>query len=104
MIYVIRQYGIFINCTLNLSDGNPDQPKRQLDLTEYLCYSLAAIVILQYVAMAVKYGPSNANSAFLGTAFLSFFLLCVILVNLGSFDIQKRQWLPLLRRKATSEI
>jgi RsiW-degrading membrane proteinase PrsW (M82 family) len=104
MIYCIRQYGIFINCTLNLSDRNPDQPKRQLDLTEYLCYSLATIVMLQYVAMAVKYGPSNANSAFLWTAFFSYFWLCVILANLGSFDIQKRQWLPLLRRKATSEI
>jgi RsiW-degrading membrane proteinase PrsW (M82 family) len=103
LIYGIRQYGIFINCTLNLSERKPDQPKRRLDLTEYLCYSLAAIVILQYVAMAVKYGPSNANSAFLWTAFFSYFWLCVILVNLGSFDTQKRQWLPLLR-KATSEI
>jgi hypothetical protein len=104
LIYGIRQYGILINCTLNLSDRNPDQPKRQLDLTEYLCYSLAAIIMLQYVAMAVKYGPSNANSALLWAGFFSYFWLCVILVKLGSFDIQKRQWLPLLRRKATSEI
>jgi protease PrsW len=104
LIYCIRQYGVFINCTLNLSDRNPDQPKRQFNLTEYLCYSLAAIIMLQYVIIAVKFGPSNANSAFLGTAFFSYFLLCVILVNLGSFDIRKRQWLPLLRRKATSEI
>ena len=103
-IYCIRQYGIFINVTLNLSKRNPDQPNRQFELTEYLCYSLAAIIMLQYVVSAVKYGPSNANSAFLWTAFFSYFWLCVILVNLGSFDIRKRQWLPLLRRRATAEI
>jgi hypothetical protein len=28
----------------------------------------------------------------------------VILLNLGSFDIRKRQWLPLLRRRAIAEI
>ena len=61
-IYCIRQYGIFINVTLNLSKRNPDQPNRQFELTEYLCYSLAAIIMLQYVVSAVKYGPSNANS------------------------------------------
>jgi RsiW-degrading membrane proteinase PrsW (M82 family) len=102
-IYCIRQYGIFINVTLNLSKRNQDQPNRQFELTEYLCYSLAAIIMLQYVVSAVKYGPSNANSAFLWTAFFSYFWLCVILVNLGSFDIRKRQWLPLMNRNASSE-
>ena len=104
MIYCIRQYGIFINGALNLSERNPDWPKRQFQLTEYLCYSLAAIIMLQYVVSAVTYGPGNANSAFRWTAFFSYFWLCVILVNLGSFDIRKRQWLPLLRRRATAEI
>ena len=100
--YCIRQYGVFINSTLNLSKRNPERPKRQLELTEYLCYSLAALVMLQYIAMAVKYGPGNANSTFFWTAFFSYFWLCVILVNLGTFDMRKRPWLPLLRRKATS--
>jgi RsiW-degrading membrane proteinase PrsW (M82 family) len=103
-IYCIRQYGMFIHCTLNLSERNPDEPKRLVHLTAYLCYSLAAIIMLQYVVSAVKFGPSNANSVFLGAAFFSYFQLCVILVNLGNFDIRKRQWLPLLRRKATSHV
>jgi protease PrsW len=104
MIYCIRQYGIFINCTLNLSERNPEPPKRQLDLTAYLCYSLTAIIMLQYVIIAVTYGPSNANSAFLGTAFFSYFLIFLILVYLGNFEIQKGQWLSLLRRKAISHV
>jgi hypothetical protein len=104
LIYGIRQYGIFINCPLNLSERNPDQPKRRLDLTEYLCYSLAAMVMLQYVAMALKYGPSNANSALFWTALFSYFWLCVILINLGSFEIQKGQWLSLLRRRPISHV
>jgi len=104
MIYCIRQYGIFSNGALNLSERNPDQAQRQFQLTEYLCYSLAAIMMLQYVVSAVKYGSSNANSGFLWTAFFSYFWLCVILVNLGTFDIRKRQWLPLLRRKTTAEV
>jgi hypothetical protein len=28
----------------------------------------------------------------------------VIMVNLGTFNIRKRQWLPLLRRKTTAEM
>jgi RsiW-degrading membrane proteinase PrsW (M82 family) len=104
MIYLIRQYGVFIHDALNQSERNPDQPKRQFELTQYLCYSLAAIIMFQYVVSAANVGPSNANSAFLWTAFLSFFWLCVILLNLGSLDIRKRQWLPLLRRKAIAEV
>jgi RsiW-degrading membrane proteinase PrsW (M82 family) len=103
-IYLIRQYGVFINGTLNASECNPDQPKRQVELTEYLCYSLAAIIMLQYLVSAVNVGPSNTNSQFLWTAFFSCFWLCVILLNLASFDIRKRQWLPLLRRKAITEV
>jgi protease PrsW len=104
MIYLIRQYGVFINGTLNVSERNPDQPKRQFELTQYLCYSLAAIVMLQYVVSAVNIGPSSTNSLFLWTLFISCFWLCVILINLGSFDIRKRQWLPLLRRTAIAEV
>src|SRR5262249_28744663 len=103
-IYCIRQYGIFINGAMNLSERNPDGPKRQFQLTEYLCYSLAAITMLQYVVSAVTYGPSNANSTFLWTALFSYFWLCVILLNLGSLDIRKRQWLPLLNRRVAAEI
>jgi RsiW-degrading membrane proteinase PrsW (M82 family) len=103
-IYCIRQYGIFIHDSLNPSEGGPEQAKRQFELTEYLCYALASIIMLQYVVSALQYGPSNANSGFLWTAFFSYFWLCVILINLGSFDARKRQWLPLLKRKATAEI
>ncbi len=103
-IYCIREYGVFINYTLNLSERNPDRSKRQLELTEYLCYALAAIVMLQYVAMAVKYGPSNANSAFRWTAIFSYFWLCMILVNLGSFDLQKRLWLPIFEEEGKVSI
>jgi protease PrsW len=103
-VYLIRQYGVFINGTLVVSERNPNQQKRQIELTEYLCYSLAAIVMLQYVVSAVNIGPSNTNSLFLWTLFISCFWLCVILINLGSFDIRKRQWLPLLRRKAIAEV
>jgi hypothetical protein len=104
MIYFIRQYGIFINSTLNLPERNPEEQKRQVALTEYLCYSLAALIMLQYVVSAVTYGPSNADSNFLGTAFIAYFWLCVILLNLGSFDIRKRERLPLLGRKVTAEV
>jgi protease PrsW len=104
MIYCIRQYGIFINCTLNMSEHRNDQPKRLVDLTAYLSYSLAAIIMLQYVIIAVTYDSRSANWALLGTAFFSCFLLFVILVYLGSFEIQKGQWLSLLRRKAISYV
>ena len=102
LIYCIRQYGIIINCTLNLSEHNVDEAKRLVDLTQYLCYSLAAIVMLQYVIIAMNYGPKSANLNFLGTVLASYFLLYVVIANLRSFEIQKGQWLSLLRKKATS--
>ena len=80
--------------------SNPKGSKRQLELTEYLCYSLAAIVMLQYVAMAVKYGPGNANSAFRWTAIFSYFWLCMILVNLGPSTYKSGYGSRILRRKA----
>ena len=79
-IYCIRQYGIFINVTLNLSKRNPNQPNRQFEVTEYLCYSLAAIIMLQYVVNAVKYAARQCQ---LGIPLDSLFLVFLAMRDSG---------------------
>ena len=102
LVYCIREYGVAINCSLNLSEYNSDHANRVVDLTRYLCYSLAAIVMLQYVIIAINYGPKSANFNFLKILLSSYLLLCVILASLRTFEIHSGEWLPLLRKRLTS--
>jgi hypothetical protein len=60
-----------------------------------LCGSLAAIVMLQYLLIALKYGAANAEFNLFKTVGSSYFLILLILLILGRFTVTKGKWLPL---------
>ncbi len=94
LVFALKRYGVALNCALNMSEYSPKKRTRVVALTGYLCYALTAIVVLQYLFLAISFGPANANRNFLLTMLTSWVLVVVLLDNLGRFEIRKGQWLP----------
>ena len=84
----------FINNTLNHStfydkDKSIDKEKLQ----SYLLYSLIGVLIFEYVVIAFKFRPSQANGLLLMTLLTGTLLLIAILsASLSKFSIVEGQW------------
>jgi RsiW-degrading membrane proteinase PrsW (M82 family) len=95
LIVAIRKYGRALNIAMNLSEHMSGQSERRVSQVRWLCGSLAAIVMLQYLLIALKYGAANAEFNLLTTVGSSYILILLILLILGRFTVTKGKWLPL---------
>ncbi len=99
-ICLVNGYGRIINAALHQSEYMPERASTLVNATNYLVYTLAGIILLEYVTVALKFGPQNANHGFLGKVILFLFMLTIFLVRpLGSFEIRERKWIPLFGKK-----
>jgi RsiW-degrading membrane proteinase PrsW (M82 family)/Flp pilus assembly protein TadD len=99
LLVAITRYGRALNTAMNLSEHMPPRHDPLLNLTRWLCGSLAAIIMLQYLLLAAKYGAANANRNLASTVFSSFLLIFVILGSLARFTITKGKWIDLFARR-----
>ncbi len=95
----VNKFGVITKNALNVSEFNTEQKTRVEDLTRYLVYSISAIILLQYVLMAWKFGAKNANLSMLPPVFLYYFLIMIIVSNLGKIEITQSKWTGLFEEK-----
>jgi len=99
LVFCMRKYGIMINNALNQSEFNTKRNLPLLRLTGYLVYSLSAIILVQYIIVALVFHTMVANMVFLQTIISSYILLFIILRALGSYHITKSAWRPFFKAK-----
>lgn len=99
LVFCVRKYGVMINNALNHSEFNTRRNVPLLRLTEYLVYSLSAIILMQYIVVALVFQTSVANMVFLHTIISSYILLFIILRALGAYRITKSAWRPFFRKR-----
>lgn len=66
----------------------------------YLALSLSSVVFMEFILLALRFGPTAASAGFLKAALGSFFLVLVLLGLFGAIPVVRHQWLPLVERKA----
>lgn len=64
-------------------------------LAEYLFYSLAGVLLFEYVALGLKYGPGVANNSFFDSLFSGTFLIFFLSSNLSRFNLKQGEWAPI---------
>lgn len=99
LVFCVRKYGVMINNALNQSEFNTKRHLPLLELTGYLVYSLSAIILMQYIIVALTFNTIVANMVFLQTILSSYILLFIILRTLGSYHIIKSAWRPFFKKK-----
>ncbi|MBN2435772.1 MAG: PrsW family intramembrane metalloprotease [Spirochaetes bacterium] len=95
----VNKFSIIIRNALNKSEFNTEKKTRIENLSKHLVYSISAIILLQYVLMAWKFGAQNANESMLKAIFLYYFLILIIISNLGKIEITKSKWIPFFTKK-----
>ena len=101
LVFCVRKYGVMINNALNQSEFNTKRNLPLLGLTGYLVYSLSAIILMQYILVALTFNTMVANMIFLQTILSSYILLFIILRTLGSYRIIKSAWRPFFGKKSS---
>jgi len=64
-----------------------------------LIYGLSGIIVVQYLIIAVKFGPEFANHDMAPRLLYSYLLIWVIYANIKQFSLKQRIWTPLFERK-----
>jgi protease PrsW len=86
----------FKNNALNHSDFyDKDKSIDSEKLQDYLLYSLAGVLLFEYIALAFKYCPSVANSGLFSSLYSGTYLIIFLSGNLSKFSITKGQWAPI---------
>jgi hypothetical protein len=89
---------------LNTSEFNDQHKTRIENLTIYLAYAIVSVVLMQYILMAWRLGSSNAMSLMFSNLFLYYFLIMIIIANLGKIEITKSKWTSIFEEDKTSPV
>lgn len=64
-------------------------------IQDYLLYSLAGVLLFEYVALAFKFSPNVANDGLFSSISSGTFLLIFLVGNLSKFTLTKGEWAPI---------
>jgi len=64
-------------------------------IQDYLLYSLAGVLLFEYVALALKFSPSVANNGLISSIYSGTYLIIFLSVNLSKFTLNKGEWAPI---------
>ncbi len=64
-------------------------------IQDYLLYSLAGVLLFEYVALAFKFSPSVANDGLFSSISSGTYLLIFLVGNLSKFTLNKGEWAPI---------
>lgn len=93
-IYVTFQYAAYLNNALNhthVAKGqtvlNPEK------LAVFLTIGLVGILLWEYFALSLVYGPKLANYSLLNSLGMGSFLMFFVVLNLSNIDVVQGEWL-----------
>jgi len=103
LVLLVQGFGTAINNSINISAFfDASKAERLRRMGRYLAYSLSYVVGFQYIVMAIRFGPANANADAAQNLVVAFVLVWIVWLHLGNFEIEKNKILPLFRKIRTS--
>jgi hypothetical protein len=61
-------------------------------LEDYLMYSLAGVLLFEFVALAFKFSPDVANNGLLDSIYSGTYLIVFLSMSLSKIKLQKGNW------------
>lgn len=86
----------FKNNALNHSNFyDKDKSLDSEKLQDYLLYSLASVLLFEYIALAFNFSPFVANTALFSSLFSGTYLMIFLSGSLSKLSLTKGQWAPI---------
>jgi RsiW-degrading membrane proteinase PrsW (M82 family) len=96
MIFTFVWYNIFISNALNNSTFFDRQKIVDAEkLKDYLFYSLSSVILLEYLIMSIKFGPSAGNWTLFKSVYSGAYLIFFLSTSLSNFQVKQGEWRPL---------
>ncbi|MBS3913621.1 MAG: PrsW family intramembrane metalloprotease [Bacteroidetes bacterium] len=96
MIFTFVWYNIFISNALNNSTFfNKKKILNAEKLKDYLLYSLSSVILLEYLIMSYKYGPTAGNWTLFKSLYSGAFIIFLLSTRLSNFPVKQGEWRPL---------
>jgi RsiW-degrading membrane proteinase PrsW (M82 family) len=99
LVYAVGSYRRAIQSALNLSEHARE---RTVSLTVHLGAWIAMVLLVEYLALANRFGVADANLVIASQSYSSLFLIFVILGLLGTFRVHTGAWVGILPRKGAA--
>ena len=98
MIFTFVVYNKIINNALNNSSYFEEE---KLDKTKwlrnYLFYALSAVMLVEYLIMTFRFGPTVGNNALFDSIISGAYLTIFVSAGLTKFKANPGEWIPLIR-------
>lgn len=92
----ISVWNSFKNNALNNSEFFDKKKKlNHQELSDFLVYGLSGVILFEYVALSLKFGPTAGNSSFFDSILSGAYILLFISSGLGQFKIKRGKWLEI---------
>jgi hypothetical protein len=65
------------------------------NLQDYLFYSLAGVLLFEYIALGFKYGPTVANEGIFDSLLSGTYLIFFLSTSLSRFNLKQGEWAPI---------
>ncbi len=89
----ISVWNSFKNNALNNSEFfDPKKKLNHQELADFLVYGLFGVILFEYAALSLKFGPTVGNSSFFDSLLSGAYLLIFITSGLGQFKIKRGKW------------
>jgi protease PrsW len=86
----------FINNALNYSSFFDEQKTIDASkLQNYLIYSLSAVLMFEYIALAFNYGPKVANNSLWTSLYSGTYLIAILSSSLSKLKLKQNKWEPI---------
>lgn len=96
LLFTAMAYGHILNTCINRSPFfNQELVPRLKDLARYLGFGMCGIIMLQYLIVAVNFGPASANRDIISVVMSTYFIIWVVSMQLGNFRLQQGKDIPI---------
>ncbi len=95
-LFGISVWNSLKNNALNQSEFYDRKKKLHHDeISAHLVYSLIGIILFEYIALSIKFGPTAGNQSFWDSVRGGAYLLYIVSFSLGQFKVKKGKWNPI---------
>lgn len=92
----ISVWNSFKNNALNHSEFYDNKKMlNQSRISNFLLYSLSGVILFEYLAISLKFGPTAGNKSFFESILSGAYILMFITSGLGQFKVKEGKWMQI---------
>jgi RsiW-degrading membrane proteinase PrsW (M82 family) len=105
LLFTAMAYGHILNTCINRSPFfNQSLIPKLKNLSRYLAFGMCGVILLQYLVVALNYGPPRANRDIINVVISLYFIIWIVSMQLGNFRVKQGMDIPIFENQRKASI